>query len=250
LKNDRVKREHAEMRWLPLLIAWFLAAPGADAQDAVTTVPGSYTRQFENDWVRVVRVHYPPHARLPAHAHPTVACAYVYLNDSGPIVFKHHGDDARNATRPFTRAGAFRLAHAVEELHEVENLSAQPSDFLRIELKTDPKEPRTLRGKFYRETPPAGGTREKVQFENVQIRVTRLVIAAGQPLDVRTTSEEPALLIALTPGRIEGEPAVAAFTPGQELWMKTAASQRLHNAGAEPLEFLRFDFKTPPLAAR
>jgi hypothetical protein len=238
------------MRWLTLLIACLLAAPGADAQDAITTVPGSYTRQFENDWVRVVRVHYPPHATLPAHTHPTLACAYVYLNDSGPVVFKHAGDDARVATRPPTRAGAFRLARGLEEIHEVENLSAQPSDFLRVEFKTDPKEPRTLRGKFYRETPPPGGILEKMQFENVQVRVTRLVIAAGQQLDVRTTPNEPALLIALTPGRIEGEPAAAALTPGQELWIKTAASQRLHNAGAEPLEFLRFDFKTPPLAAR
>lgn len=239
------------MMWLPLLIAWFLAAPGADAQDAVTTAPGAYTRQFENDWVRVVRVHYAPHARLPAHGHPTVACAYVYLNDSGPVVFRHAGDDARDVTRPPTKAGAFRIARAVEELHGVENLSALPSDFLRVELKTDPKEPRTLRGKFYRETPPPGENLEKVQFENVQVRITRLVIAAGQQLDVRTTPHEPALLIALTPGRIEGEPAAAVtLAAGQELWMKTAASRRLHNTGAEPIELLRFDFKTPPLAAR
>ena len=201
--------------------------------------------------MRVVRVHYPPHATLPAHTHPTVACAYVYLNDSGPVVFKHAGDDARDATRPPTRAGAFRLARGIEEIHAVENLSTQPSDFLRVEFKTDPKEPRTLRGKFFRETLPSGGTLEKVQFENVQLRVTRLVIAAGQQLDVRTTPQEPALLIALTPGRIEREPAAAAaLTAGQELWMNTDASQRIRNAGAEPLEFLRFDFKTPPLAAR
>ena len=239
------------MTWLPLLLAWFLAAPGADAQDAVTTVPGSYTRQFENDWVRVVRVHYPPHATLPAHTHPAVACAYVYLNDSGPVVFKHVGDDARDTTRPPTRAGAFRLARAVEERHGVENLSTLPSDFLRVELKTDPKEPRTLRGKFFRETPPPGGTLEKVQFENVQVRVTRLVIAAGQTLDVRTTPQEPALLIGLTPGRIEREPAAAeSLAAGQERWMKTDARDRLRNAGAEPMEFLRFDFKTPPLDAR
>lgn len=240
------------MKWLPLFVAWFLSAPGAGAQDAVTTAPGSYTRQFENEWVRVVRVHYPPHAKLPAHAHPAVASAYVYLNDSGPVVFKHVGDDARDVTRPPTRAGAFRLNRGIDELHAVENLSAQPSDFVRVEFKTDPKEPRTLRGKFFRETPPPGANLEKVQFENVQVRVTRLVIAAGQQLDVRTTSQEPALLIALTPGRIEREPAAAeaALTAGQELWMKTDANQRLRNAGAEPMEFLRFDFKTPPLDAR
>jgi quercetin dioxygenase-like cupin family protein len=61
------------MRWfVPAMIV--LRAVGADAQDAVATVPGSYTRQFENDWVRIVRVHYPPHATLPAHAHPAHTC--------------------------------------------------------------------------------------------------------------------------------------------------------------------------------
>ena len=181
-----------------------------------------YVRQFENDWVRIVRVHYPPYAKLPAHAHPAVACAYVYLNDSGPVVFKHAGADARDATRPPTKAGAFRVFRGIEELHGVENLSPLPSDFLRVEFKTDPKEPRTLRGKFFRETPPAGENLEKVQFENVQVRISRLVIAAGQQLDVRTTPQEPALLIALTPGSIEGEPAAMALVPGQERWMDTA----------------------------
>lgn len=222
-----------------------LQAP--ESRDAVATVPGAYTHQFENDWVRIVRVHYAPQAKLPAHAHPSLACAYVYLNDSGPVVFKHVGSDRGNPTRPPTKAGAFRLQRAVAEFHEVENLASLPSDFLRVELKTDPQEPRTLRGKFFRETTPPGGNLEKVQFENAQIRVTRLVIAAGQQIDVRTTAQEPSLLIALTP--IPSTPAAAALAPGQERWIDRNASERIHNAGTEPVELLRFDLKTQPLAA-
>jgi hypothetical protein len=235
------------MRWFVLAMV-LLRAMGVDAQDAVATVPGSYTRQFENDWVRIVRVHYPPLAKLPAHTHPALACAYVYLNDSGPVVFRHIGSDFGSPTRPPTKAGAFRLFRGITEIHEVENTSALPSDFLRVEFKTDPKEPRTLRGKFFRETPPPGENLEKVQFENVQIRVTRLVIAGGQQIDVRTTAQEPTLLIALTP--IARTPIVSALAPGQERWIDTNASERISNAGAEPVELLRFDFKTAPLGAR
>jgi len=240
------------MRWLVLSMVALFSARGVGAQDAVTAVPGSYARQFENDWVRIVRVHYPPYAKLPTHMHPAVACAYVYLNDSGPVVFKHAGADARDVTRPPTKSGAFRLFRGVEELHGVENLSPLPSDFLRVEFKTDPKEPRTLRGKFFREASPAGENLENVQFENAQVRISRLAIAAGQQLDVRTTPQEPALLIALTPGSIEGEPAAAAvaLVPGQERWMDANTSRRLRNAGTAPLELLRFDFKTAPLGAR
>ena len=226
------------MKWLVLALV-LLRAGGADAQDAVTTVPGSYTRQFENDWVRVVRVHYAPHATLPTHTHPARACAYVYLNDSGPVLFKHAGDDARVVTRPPTKAGAFRLFRGVEESHGVENTSDLPSDFLRVEFKTDPKAPMTLRGKFFRETPPPGESVEKVQFENVQVRVTRLVIAAGRQLDVRTTAQEPSLLIAVTAG--------GTLSLGQERWFDTNASESIRNAGTEPIELLRFDFKTAPI---
>jgi hypothetical protein len=231
------------MKWFIQPIVLFLAI-GANAQntpdlqhgqDAVTAVPGSYSRQFENDWVRIVRVHYAPNAKLPAHAHPALACAYVYLNDSGPVVFKHVAADLGNPVRPPTKAGAFRLQRGIAESHEVENLAALPSDFLRVEFKTDPLEPRTLRGKFFRETPPPGGNLEKVQFENAQIRVTRLMIAAGQQIDVRTTAREPSLLIALTSGK--------------ERWIGSSTSERIDNTGTEPLEFLRFDLKTPPLAA-
>ena len=230
------------MRWLVLSFV-LLQAVVADAQDAVTTAPGAYTRQFENDWVRIVRAHYAPRVTMPTHTHPARACAYVYLNDSGPVIFKHTGDDSRDVTRPPTKAGAFRLFRAVEEHHGVENLSDRPSDFLRIEFKTDPKAPLTLRGKFFRETPPPAGTNlEKVQFDNVQVRVTRLVIAAGQQLEVRTTAQEPSLLIALTA-------AGAALAPRQERWMDTSKSERIDNAGTEPIELLRFDFKTPPLRA-
>ena len=37
------------------------------AQDPLKTLPNAYKLQFENEWVKVVRVHYEPHEKLPAH---------------------------------------------------------------------------------------------------------------------------------------------------------------------------------------
>ena len=42
--------------------------------------------------VKEVRVHYPPQAKLPAHAHPQSASAYVHLSDSGPVVDRRRFD--------------------------------------------------------------------------------------------------------------------------------------------------------------
>src|ERR1700741_4793246 len=131
------------------------------AQDPLKALPQAYKLQFENDWVKVTRVHYGPHERLPAHQHTQTGSAYVYLNDSGPVVFKHIGLAYGAVTRPATKAGSFRLYRGLTEIHEVENLSEKPSDFLRVEFKTEPINDKSLQGRFYREAYPAGENFQK-----------------------------------------------------------------------------------------
>ena len=113
------------------------------AQEAIKVLPDSYKLQFENEYVRVTRVHYEPQAKLPAHTHTPLASAYVYLSDSGPVVFKHVGADYGAVTRRPVVARSFRVYPGVDEIHEVENLGTIASDFLRVEFKTDPVAPGT-----------------------------------------------------------------------------------------------------------
>jgi len=68
-------------------------------------------------------------------------------------------------TRPATKAGSFRLYHAVEDIHEVDNPNDEPSDFLRIEFKTRPISVLTCNGGFHHE-PPDGQGPKKVQFDH------------------------------------------------------------------------------------
>ena len=214
------------------------------AQDPLKVSPQAYKLQFENDWVKVTRVHYAPNEKLPAHEHTLTGSAYVYLNDSGPVLFKHLGKDSFAITRPATRAGSFRLFRAVQEIHEVENKSELPSDFLRVEFKTEPGDEKNLRGRYFREDHPAGENFQKVQFENEQIRITRLVCAAGKKLDVATSPTEPALLLALSPAKFKR----LKLETGQTKWVDSNRQEQLENTGASPAEMLRFDFKTKPLS--
>src|SRR5688500_14857105 len=137
------------MRRLTVALLLLTASVAANPQDATVTLPANYKLEFENAWVKVTRVLYPPHAKLPAHAHTSLPSAYVYLTDSGPVIFRHVGGENGAVTRAPTVAGGFRVFRAVPvETHEVENTSALPSEFLRVEFKSDPgSEPRTLRGK-------------------------------------------------------------------------------------------------------
>jgi hypothetical protein len=221
------------MRSLLVAVVVVLVWASTSARDAVKVLPDNYQVQFENEYVRVTRVHYPPHAKLPGHTHTSLATAYVYLNDAGPVAFKHVGLEYGAVTRPATVARSYRLFRGLEEIHEVENLSPTASEFLRVEFKTDPgPDPRTLRGKFL---PPAPGSEaaEKVEFENAQVRVTRLVVTGGSEWSM-DAAPYPAVLIAVSPPEV-----------GKARWVPRNTPVRASTQG-ERFEALRFELKTPP----
>jgi hypothetical protein len=145
------------------------------AQDPTKTLPDSYKVQFENEYVRVVRVHYDAGAKLPDHEHAAGTTVYVYLNDSDGVVFRHSGRSNRAVTRPAVKTGAVRVSTGPAEHHTAENPASTPSDFLRIWLKTDGAGERTM----YR-LPPSEDS-----FDNKQLRITRLTVVEGTPADHR-----------------------------------------------------------------
>lgn len=240
-------------RFLRLIAAVCLLMPSALAQDPLKVLPQAYQLEFENAWVKVTRVHYGPHEKIPEHDHTPMASAYVYLNDSGPVIFKHIGLPYGAVTRPATKTGSFRLYQGVKETHEVENPNDAPSDFLRVEFKTQPLGEKNLRGRFHREDYPASENYRKVQFENEQVRITRLVCAPHKKLEIVANSTEPALFIALTSARlaISDQKSGAArlnLEPGQTRWLATNQREQIENLTDAPAECLRFDFKTKLMA--
>ena len=219
------------------------------AQDPRTVLPDSYSKQFENEWVRVVRVRYAPHAKLPAHAHNALPAAYVYLNDGGPVLFKHIGASYGAAKRQATKAGSVLIFSGIEEIHEVENTSELPSDFLRVEFKTDPKDVRTLKGRYFRPAAPHGQHVEQLQFENDQVRITHVICAPGSFVRLAAGAAEPSLLIAFQPAQLRDRGSDVTMRVGQERWIPAGSTVTFENVGSRSSEFLRFDFKTKPIAS-
>ena len=83
--------------------------------DPVAVDSGHYKVALENEHVRVLRIHFGPHEKSPAHEH-ILNRVVVYLNDQTNA----KADDAR-------MAGA--------ATHTEENASAQPADRIAVELK-------------------------------------------------------------------------------------------------------------------
>lgn len=151
------------------------------AQSAFTAAPEHYTLEFENEYVRVVRVHYGPHEVSKLHEHPANPAVYVYTTDGGEMLFEH---EQTTITRKPVVAGAIRFSGGAIEKHTVTNLSGQASEYFRLELKTDPVD-RPMRD--VRLDP-------KGEFENGQIRIRR--VACPARLDCAPTAISwPAVVI-------------------------------------------------------
>ena len=204
-------------------------------QEGVATLPANYRLQFENEWVKVTSVRYEPMQKLAPHTHTPNPSAYVYLNDGPPVIFRHIGGKGTAATRPATRAGAFRVYRGLVEVHEVENTGNAPSEFLRVELKTTPAEPGSFWGKYERPAAPAAAP--VLHFNHPQVRISRLWAQPGDSLEI-TAASEPSLLIAVANG--------LELKIGQVRWLAPSTSTRVRHSGAAPADLLRFDFMTRP----
>lgn len=218
------------------------------AQDPQVVAPRAYRIAFENERMRVTRVHYEPHERIGAHDHPHSPTIYVYLRDSGPVRFIHVGEEEFILTRPPVKAGAFRLGGNAKETHIVENISDRPSDFLRIELKGIQFDRNSFRGRFPPEPHSTGRSSQKLSFENSQVQILRVTCAARRRCEGLSSSSSASLLVALTPARLKGAGGGSTvpnlrMALGETRWTEAGREMLLENMTDRPAEFLRIDLK-------
>lgn len=232
---------------VPAVVTAMLAAANLSVQAQPN---GVYQTQFENDWVRVIRVRYPANTKVPTHGHPSTVTTYVYLSESSPVRFTHHGGRTHVVTRQPTTPGAFRVSRGGDETHEAENLGPIASDFLRVELKTDPAGNASPYYRDNRRLAAGATTTSDVRFTNAQLRLTRVTVPAGHHLDLETAAASPAIVIALTDGAAMADGSALGLKAGQERWVAAGRRERLTNTGAAPLELLRLDLLTAPRASR
>jgi quercetin dioxygenase-like cupin family protein len=220
------------MRTAPRLIIGFALWGVAAAQDPYRIAPDTYHLVFENSWARATRVTFKPHDSLPEHAHPpTPTTVYVYITDGGPIRFHHiTGEHVAGMVvqRKAVQAGGIRFAHGEPETHTVEYLGDAPTEYARIELRTEPVD----RPKRDVRIPPAAMDRSKsgtkLEFENGQVRILRVVCAAGARCPASEHPEDPAVVVTMSGahrGEIQWSPA----------------------AGKGPVEQVRIELKSKPV---
>jgi quercetin dioxygenase-like cupin family protein len=115
---------------LVVAIVWVFAASAARAQDPVKVDPKHYTVEFENDAVRVLRIHYAPGEKSIMHEHPDAVA--VFLTDYKSKMTMPTGKSEVNSGK----AGEVRATPA--GAHLPENVSDKPLELILVELKGKP----------------------------------------------------------------------------------------------------------------
>ncbi len=208
-------------------------ALGATAQDPYRVAGDHYHLLFENAWARATRVTYGPHEKAPVHQHPpTPTTVYIYLTDGGVMRFQHvtgeHVAGVRIDRKPVL-AGAIRFAHGAPETHTVEYLGDIPTEYVRIELRTEPLD-RPVRDV---RLPPVAADPTKssiqTQFENGQVRLLHVVCVADQPCPKSEHPGDPAVVVTLSGAR-----------HGEVQWSPASEQQG-------PCEQTRIELKSKPV---
>ena len=98
--------------------------------DAVIVDPQHYKVEFENQYVRAIRVKIGPHEKLKMHKHPDTYAVVVQLTDQD-MRQQHAG---AKTTESHFKAGNVRWSPP-DVAHADENLSDKPIEIVRVELK-------------------------------------------------------------------------------------------------------------------
>ena len=212
--------------FLTIVVAFALGST-ALAQDHTTALPKSYKLEFENEWVRMVRVHYDAKAKLPEHNHPGGITVYLYFNASEGVLFQH--DDGVPITRPPVKPGAIRIGSGPVEHHTVVNNAATPTDFLRILLKMQYQEPRPLS-----RMPP-----HVAEYNNTHLGITRIDVQPGSKTLVEA-KDYPVLRLAWVPGKTEWKMAEKDAIR----FLNKGTSEEFHAAGKLPMQLVRIELRS------
>jgi quercetin dioxygenase-like cupin family protein len=114
-------------RVLLVAVAALIGAQVTGAQDPVKVDPKHYTVVFENDAVRVLRIHYPVGEKSVMHSHPDSVA--VFLEDEKAKMTHPDGTSEEMSGKKgeaiFTPAG----------VHLPENIGTGPLEVILVELK-------------------------------------------------------------------------------------------------------------------
>ena len=230
------------MRTFFLLLA--LCVCTAATQDPAAVNPKIVKVEFENDQVRILRVHYEPHERLEMHSQP--AKAEVQLTAGSVRLFL---PDGKSSDEPGS-AGEFFWLEPTK--HATENPENTPLEFIEIEMKkaVAPSVPAASAVRGARPEPVSveDEPHHHWKFENQYVRVLEEVLAPAESTLVHTHSHD-GIGVYLSSGSLQAQELGKQWGPPKRVrqgqisppWggsVKLPLTHRVKNAGTTELHLI------------
>ena len=215
-------------------------------QDPVVAPAYSVRVEFENDQIRVLRVHYPAHAKSPMHSH--TGRAVVAVTASHLRVMTSDGN-----TREVQRhAGEIYWGDSVT--HSAENLTDTPLETIEVEVKkanvpavaVPARTENSSKIPLKEPVPVEMEPHHHVVLQNQYVRVLDVLFPPGDPSLFHTHSNDN-VSIALSGDKTHAQlmggdwGAPTAVVPGQVAFHKAQGqpyTHRVGSAGAQPFHVI------------
>jgi len=212
-----------------------LAIAPVRIQEPAATPGYSVKVEFENEQIRVTRVHYAAHAKSPMHSH--TGRIVVPVTDTHTRATTQ-GGASNEATR---RVGDIYWSDSVT--HQGENLLDAPIEVIEIEVKratspSIPVAPKTVDAlKLKEPVPVEQEPHHHVVFQNQYVRVLDVFFPVGEPALFHTHSNDN-VSVALSGDKTKAQPwgrewsAAAEVVPGAVGFRKAAGQPYTHRVGS------------------
>jgi quercetin dioxygenase-like cupin family protein len=229
-----------------VLLAAILGIVPVSVQDPVVAPAYSVKLEFENDQIRVLRVHYPAHAKSPLHSHP--GRAVVAVTASHLRVTTSDGN-SREVQR---HAGEVYWGDPVT--HSAENLTDTPLETIEVEVKkaeapavaVPAKTENTSKIPLKEPVPVEMEPHHHVVLQNQYVRVLDVLFPPGDPSLFHAHSNDN-VSIALSGDKTHAQlmggdwGASTAVVPGQVAFHKAQGqpyTHRVGSAGTQPFHVI------------
>ena len=219
-----------------ITITFFLVSCSQDQNNSVLTsteaAPDHYKVEFENDYLRVIRVNYSPGETSAMHSHePTVGVTLT----GGEGIFK--GMDGTSETRPKNYPGDVLADDGTP--HSVTSISESHEELVFIEVKKKYKS----KDLGIPNAVEADSATHTVEIEQPNIRVVRIKVPAGHQSPMH--SHNAGVTVALTDMKVEhtspsGEVTESTRSAGEAGWREELAHSG-RNLSDQPLEVILFE---------
>jgi len=246
-KSEHINGVHLDFRWengrvVEMLVygeATFMKEEEAALQaslgaHAVVADPEHYKVEFENEYVKVVRVKYGPKEKSSIHSHNKLVG--VHLTDAKA---KFTSKDGKVGIRDI-KSGDIGGGPAVD--HTVENLTDEDWETILVEFKK--KYPHSIR-KLKLDATEVDSKHYKVELENGWVRVVRAKYGPNEESVMHEHNPGVVVFLRNTKHQLineDGSKINSAFKTGDVVWVDAVTHKGI-NLENKPMELVFFELK-------